>query len=248
MTMKVVATIEARMASTRLPGKVMLPLAGKPMLERLVERIQACQSVDEIILLTSERPENQIILDLADRINITAFAGSEDDVLDRVLKGTEGSQADVIVQLTGDNPAIDPRLIDQVVAHHILNKSDYTSNYLTQPVLIGQNLRCFNRSALLAADKQCTDLNMRSHGGYFIQTRPDLFSLAEVKVSRDLFRDDIRLTVDEASDYDVMNALFTALASDEKIFSAEEIIAFLDANPSIRAKNAIVQQKTPGEG
>jgi len=246
--MKVVATIEARMASTRLPGKVMLPLAGKPMLERLVERIQTCQSVDEIILLTSNKPENQVILNLAERINIKAFAGSEDDVLDRVLKGTEASQADLIVQLTGDNPAIDPRLIDQVVDHHLLNKSDYTSNYLTQPVLIGQNLRCFNRSALLAADEQCTDVNMRSHGGYFIQTRPDLFNLAEVKVSRGLFRDDIRLTVDEASDYEVMNALFNALTFESKAFSVEEIIAFLDANPSIKAKNAIVKQKAPGEG
>lgn len=246
--MKVVATIEARMASTRLPGKVMFPLGGKPMLEQLILRVQKCEELDKVCLLTSTRPENRILLELARQLNIPAFAGSEDDVLDRLLKGTERENADVIVQLTGDNPAIDPELIDEVVCHHLENGCDYTSNYLTQNVIIGQNLRCFNRAALVKSDTLCDDKKMRAHGGYYIQQRPDIFKISEVMVAPKFIRDDIRLTVDEPEDYAVMNSLFETLGRNGEIFCLNQIIDFFDSNPKIKMSNSVIKQKSPGEG
>ena len=110
--MSVFITIEARMASKRLPGKVMLPIAGKPMLEQLVRRVRNVSNVDGIIILTSERPENRVIVDLGQKIGIDVFAGSENDLVDRIISGTESTSPKSIVQLTGDNPLVDPRGLD----------------------------------------------------------------------------------------------------------------------------------------
>ena len=132
------------MASKRLPGKVMLPIAGKPMLEQLVRRVRNVSNVDGIIILTSERPENRVIVDLGQKIGIDVFAGSENDLVDRIISGTESTSPKSIVQLTGDNPLVDPLLIEDLVAFHKETGADYTSNNKTQSVIIGQNLRCFN--------------------------------------------------------------------------------------------------------
>ena len=246
--MSVFITIEARMASKRLPGKVMLPIAGKPMLEQLVRRLRNVSNVDGIIILTSERPENRIIVNLAQKIGIDVFAGSEDDLIDRIISGTASINPTSIVQLTGDNPLIDPVLIEELVAFHKATGADYTSNNKTQHVIIGQNLRCFRREALLRVDKLCTDFLMRSHGGYVIQKYPNVFSHLELKVEKALIRDDIRLTVDEPEDYFVVSQIFEALGSENMDFSAQAIVEFLDQSPLIRALNSNVTQKSPGMG
>lgn len=246
--LKVVATIEARMNSSRLPGKVMLPLAGRPMLEQLVRRVNMCATVDKIIIVSSDRPENKVIQDMASRIGVDFFAGSEDDVLDRVLSATEAEAPDVIVQLTGDNPAIPPSVIDEVVGFMKSESYDYVSNYLSHEVILGFNIRCFKRDALKEADRLCQDLKMRSHGGYYIQTRPDLFKLGEVVVDKSITRQDIRLTVDEAEDYEVMQQLFEAFSPHIATFNVKDILLFFDKNPDVARINARIMQKAPGDG
>ena len=122
---------------------------------------------------------------------------------------------------------MDPKLIEQLINFHKETGADYTSNNKTQNVIIGQNLRCFSRHALLKADKFCTDDLMRAHGGYVIQQYPNLFSHLELSLEKELLRDDIRLTVDEPEDYFVVSKVFEALGNRNMDFSAQKIVEFL---------------------
>lgn len=246
--MKVLATIEARMGATRLPGKVMLPFGGLPMLQRKIERVARCHTVDAIKVLTTSNPVNQIIEDLCHRITCPVFRGSEEDVLDRVLQGTAAENPDVIVQLTGDNPLIDPELIDQAVNYLLTHNLDLVSNSLTQKVLIGLNVRCFKRDALVRADQQCTDPMIRVHGGYYIQLHPESFKVDQVPVAPQYINDDIRLTVDEPCDYELARRVFETLHATKPAFTTEDILDLFKRYPEWKRINATVKQKKPGEG
>lgn len=246
--MKVIATIEARMGATRLPGKVMLPFGGMPMLQRKIERVARCRTVDAVKVLTTTNPVNQIIEDMCHRIGCPVFRGSEEDVLDRVLQGTADENPDVIVQLTGDNPLIDPGLIDQAVQYLINHDLDLVSNSLTQKILIGLNVRSFKRSALLHADRLCEDPMIRVHGGYYIQLHPEEFKVGEVPVAQRYIIDDIRLTVDEPRDYELARRVFETLHATKSAFTADDIIDLFTRFPEWKQINASVQQKKPGEG
>jgi len=246
--LRVIATIEARMSSTRLPGKVMLCLAGKPMIERKLDRVKRALSVHSIKVLTSIESENKIISDFCNQKNILCFEGSEDDILDRILKGTMTENADVVVQLTGDNPLIEPKLIDDCVNYLLDNKLDYVSNSISQRLVIGLNVRCFTRDALSRASRLCSNPMLRVHGGYFIQTLPEEFKIGENPVDKRFLRDDIRLTVDEPSDFKLVEQIFLRLEKINKAFSAEDILLLLDSEPDLKELNKSVRQKDVGEG
>lgn len=246
--MRVIATIEARMGATRLPGKVMLPFGGLPMLQRKIERVSRATTIDKVKVLTTKNPMNQIIEDLCLRTGCSVFRGSEEDVLDRVLKGTAEESPEIIVQLTGDNPLIDPDLIDQTVQYLIDNDLDLASNSMTQKVLIGLNVRCFKRSALIRANELCQDPMIRVHGGYYIQQNPELFKIGEVKVDPRYIIDDIRLTVDEPNDYELARRVFETLHAIKADFRADDILKLFEHYPEWKNINAAVQQKKPGEG
>src|SRR3954454_8823993 len=127
---RVVATIEARMTSSRLPGKVLLPAVGKPLLELMVERLQRSRHLDAIVIATTEDASSDPLEELAERLGIGCFRGSEDDVLARVLGAARAYDADLIVELTGDCPLIDPALVDLHVERFNEGGSDYTANVL----------------------------------------------------------------------------------------------------------------------
>src|SRR5579859_1898597 len=113
--MRIVATIEARMRSTRLPGKVLRPAAGKPLLELLIERLRRVSRIDQIVVATTDNPADDMIARLAQRLGVGCFRGSEEDVLDRVLRAAQSVAADLIVEITADCPLIDPEVVGHVV-------------------------------------------------------------------------------------------------------------------------------------
>lgn len=246
--MKVMATIEARMGASRLPGKVMLCMEGQPMLARKLERVARAKTLDDIKVLTTIDPMNQIIEDFCLREGHKVFRGSENDILDRVLQGTAEENPDIIVQLTGDNPLIDPELIDETVKFLIDQDLDLASNSLTQPLLIGMNVRCFKREALVRADKMCDDPTIRVHGGYFIQMNPDLFKVGEVPVNPKYLTEDIRLTVDEPNDFELARRVFEILLPRNPEFLIDDVIALFEEYPELKSINQNVRQKKVGEG
>ena len=125
---RICATIEARMTSSRLPGKVIKPILDKPTLELMVERVKRIECLDDIILATTTNADDDCLVELAERLGIKCFRGSEDDVLERVLHAAQAHDVDIIVELTGDCPLLDPALVDQGVATYLEKGVDYLTN------------------------------------------------------------------------------------------------------------------------
>lgn len=245
--MKIVATIEARMSASRLPGKMLLPLAGATMLERLVERLGWAKSLDGIVVATTVASADDVIASLCERERIAVHRGSVEDIASRILGAAP--DADIIVQITGDCPLVDPAHVDRTVALLQDQKADYASNSLkgcTFP--IGLDVRCFTRVALEKTLALTDDPVDRVHGSYFIYRRPDLFKLAGWDAPADMHWPELRLTVDEPADYEVVRRIYEALYPSDPAFTAQDVVALMRARPDWAALNNGVRQKAPQQG
>ena len=159
--MKVVATIEARMGSSRLPGKTLRPILGRPTLEFLIERLKRVNRLDEIVVATTNNPRDDVVETLAHRLKVGCFRGSEEDVLGRVLGAAQTYQADVIVEITGDCPLIDPSVVQHCINEYFSRGVDYVAskNYVG-----GMNTQVFSTSVLNEVEQVTRDdPNSREH-------------------------------------------------------------------------------------
>lgn len=246
--MNILATIEARMGASRLPGKVMLSLQGAPMLHHKIRRVRRSKYIDGVKVLTTVDETDKIILDFCHSIHCSVSAGSVNDVMDRIIDGTKQEKPDIIVQLTADNPLIEPDLIDDCVKFLMENELDYVSNSLSQNVPLGLNVRCFKREALLKAAKICEDPLLRVHGGYFIQTLPKYFKIGENPVSSDYLQKNVRLTVDEPSDFELIRRIYGQLYPKNEDFNFYDVVKLFKRHPELQFINEKVLQKSVGDG
>jgi spore coat polysaccharide biosynthesis protein SpsF len=245
--MRVVATIEARMSASRLPGKVMLPLAGAPLLERLIERLRRSRKVDEVVVATTIEAPDAAIVDLCHRINCRVYRGPVEDITQRLLGAAAG--ADIVVQVTGDCPLIDPLHVDETVRLLCESKADYASNGLQVSTFpLGLDVRCFTAEALRRSAELSCDPTDRIHGSYFIYRNPDLFRLVGWKAPDDLHWPELRLTVDEPADYELVRRVFEALYPANSSFSAVDVVKLLRQRPEWVLLNSAIRQKHPDEG
>jgi spore coat polysaccharide biosynthesis protein SpsF len=245
--MRIIATIEARMSATRLPGKVMFPLAGAPMLQRLVERVRRAKLIEEVVVASTVSPPDEVIADLCERIDCRVHRGSVEDITQRLLNAAEG--ADVVVQLTGDCPLIDPEHVDETVSRLLQAKADYASNSLhgcTFP--LGFDVRAFTMEALRRSADLSDDPVDRVHGSYFIHRNPQLFRLIGWNAPSELRWPELRLTVDEPADYELVRRVFDHLYPVQPNFGATEVVTLLRQRPDWVAINSAVRQKAPVEG
>lgn len=246
--LKICATIEARMGSSRLPNKVLLPLSGKPMLYQLIKRIQQSKYIDEIIVATTEAEEDKQIIKVCEEAGCLAYAGSVDNIVDRLLKASEVVKADIIVQLTGDNPLVDAYLIDSTLELYFSKPCDYASNNLQQTFPLGFDVKIFSRDVLLKVSKLTTDPTDLVHGSYFIYRNPTLFKLENLIASPEYYWPDLRVTVDEPNDYELVRKIYDELYAQNNIFSSLAVINFLKENKHLVALNSNVIQKRAMEG
>ncbi len=243
---RIVATIEARLASTRLPGKVLLPLAGAPLLQRLIERAARARCLDVLVLATTHQPEDSALADLGAALGLQVRRGPVEDVMGRLLLATQ--PGDLVVQLTGDNPLVDPGLIDLAVAAALAQDLDYCAVEPGSGLPIGLDLRVFRRDALAARDGQTRDPVHRVHGTTVLAEGGEDLRRGVWRPPSELARPDYRLTVDEAPDYHLMRSLFGALHPSAPRFTAHQALDWLDQNPSIAALNQQVEQKSVAAG
>lgn len=247
--MKIVATIEARMTSSRLPGKVLLPLAGKPALQRMVERVRQARYLDEIVVATTVNESDMPIVRLCDELGITCHRGNEDDVLNRVLKAAESVGADLLCELTGDCPLIDPLIIDEVIIAHLSANVDYTSNILGERTYPdGLDVQVFSTEVLNRVRRLTDDPIDRVHVSCFIYHNPKLFSLRGVSARPDQFGPDVRITLDTVEDYHLIDRIFQAMEHGQRSFRAADILQWLCQNPEQAAINQAVRAKSLEEG
>lgn len=239
---RVVAIVSARMASSRYPGKALVPLAGRPLIEILLERVASVPVLDSVALATSSRPENLPLVQVARKLGIPAFQGDEDDVLKRHVDCAHHMRADHVVRVTGDNPLTDLETIEHLVHLHLTTRADYT--YVPgEALLMGILSEVISRSALERSWERGDERHRSELVTLYIKEHPGEFQIRTAELPEGLSRPEYRLTVDEAEDVELMQALFERLAAPGKIVTTREALALLDREPKLARINAHLRHK-----
>ena len=241
--LKVIAIIEARMGSTRLLGKSLKKIMGKPILEILIARVKRSNLITEIVIATSENPNDDAIELLAKRLNVGCFRGSEDDVLGRVLKAAKAYRADHIVELWGDCPLIDPEIIDKMISYYLNNDFDCVGTCLDKTFPWGISALIFPTKILEEISQITQDPVDRENVSNYIYEHPDRYKIGHLPCPPELNHPEIRLTVDELADFEVVKIIFERLTPKNPDFRTIDIIKFLEYNPEIKNVNIGVKQK-----
>jgi spore coat polysaccharide biosynthesis protein SpsF len=241
--MNKVAIIEARMKSTRLPGKVLRPILGKPMLELLIERLKQAAYVDQIVVATTEYDSDDPIEELTKRLNVGCFRGSEDDVLNRVLRASQHYAADIIVEITGDCPLIEAEKIDQMLRSFQYMDYDFMANRLDGSYPPGLGHRIFWRKTLEKVDRLTQDPIDKEHVTLYVWEHPEHFSVYHFQNNLDPKYWNIRLTVDTKEDFDFIQAIFEELYPRNPKFGLYDIIDLLERKPELIEINRHIQDK-----
>ncbi|MNR75300.1 3-deoxy-manno-octulosonate cytidylyltransferase [compost metagenome] len=236
--MKTIAIIQARMGSSRLPGKVMADIGGQPMIHRVVSRAQQAKRLDAVLVATSDHPSDRGLAEYCRQLGIACFQGSEHDVLDRYYQAALASEADVIVRLTADCPLLDPHVIDQVVASFHEGGADYVSNTLTCSYPDGLDTEVFHHDALAQAWKEATLTSEREHVTPFIHKQPQRFRLRNVAQPVDWSA--LRWTVDEPQDLEFVRSVYACFEDDS--FGMDDVLAVLRNQPDLGQINAGFQR------
>lgn len=217
-----VAILQARMSSTRLPGKVMKPLAGRPMIERQIERLRRCTTLERIIVATSDETSDDPLADHVASIGVEVFRGSLNDVLDRYLGAARAfNVAGHVVRLTADCPLADPDVIDACVGRLRNLCVDYVSNGRQRSFPHGLDAEAFRLEALEIAGREAVDPYEREHVTPFIYRRPERFSLAALVQETDESR--LRWTVDTPEDYVFVARVYEALYAQKPAFTSDDV-------------------------
>lgn len=243
--MNVVAIIQARMGSTRLPGKVLADLGGRSMLARVVERGRRSATLHEIVVATTTLPTEEPLVEECRRLNTPTWRGSEDDVLDRYFQASLHYGADVVVRLTADCPLIDGEVVDVVVKQYLRAQPDYASNTLRRSWPRGLDTEVFSVSALGIAAAEAREPFEREHVTPYVFRHPGRFRLLPVVGPHEL--GDLRWTVDTAEDLAMVREVYRALGS-EGAFGWREVLDLVREHPEIPQLNRNVMQKELDSG
>lgn len=238
----VVAVVQARMGSTRFPGKTLADLAGRPMLHRVMRRLHRATRLDQVVLATTTSPVDDRMVREATEQGWHVVRGSEDDVLDRYHQAAEATGAATVVRITADCPVIDPGVVDHIVATLLADDGiDYASNTLPPRTFPrGLDTEVLRRSAIDAAWAEATQPAEREHVTPFLHHHPYRFRLVPVTTAPD--RSDVRWTVDTPDDLAAVTGLYEHFDGDDA-FTWHQALAAWDAHPEWAARNAHVEQK-----
>jgi spore coat polysaccharide biosynthesis protein SpsF len=244
--MKTVAIIQARMGSTRLPGKVMKELCGKTVLAHVVFRVQACLLIDEVVVATTTSKADDVIVAEAEKCGVKWFRGSEEDVLERYYLAAKQYNADVVVRVTSDCPLFDPEVLSQML--------EYFKNETFEGLQIDYLSNCFNRSYPRGLDAEIFTFDVlekafaaaqkpyeREHVTPYIYEHPEIFALHNQTNDDDI--SNYRWTLDTEDDWKLIEAVYANLYREKEIFTTDEVIALLGAKPELVKLNVNVKHK-----
>ncbi len=233
--MKTVAILQARMSSSRLPGKVMLDLLGKPLILRQIERVRGARRMEELVLATSEDPSDDALATFCEEEKVGCFRGSLEDVLDRFYRAAQSRRPDYVVRLTGDCPLADPAVIDEVIAFCQDGGYDYASNTIEPTYPDGLDVEVFKYSALESAWREAKLPSEREHVTPFIYKHGERFKIGSLKSNVDM--SGMRWTVDVADDYSFVKKIFEELYPKNNGFGMKEVIDLLSVHPEWSGMN-----------
>jgi spore coat polysaccharide biosynthesis protein SpsF len=239
--MRVVAIIQARMGSTRLPGKVLKDLAGATVLERVVSRVRRCRLVSDVVVATSAEPADEVILNECKRLGTEAFRGSEQDVLDRYYRAAQQAGAEVVVRITSDCPLIDPEVSDKTIQKFLVERPDYASNALERTYPRGLDTEVMTFAALECAWTEARQAYQREHVTPFLYQHPERFKLLSVKGDHDYSQ--YRWTLDTPEDLEFLRAVY-ARSIDHQDLSWRDVLNIVQREPELAEMNRHIVQKT----
>jgi len=245
--MKVVAIIQARMGSSRLPGKVMRLLHGKSVLAHVVERVSACNEVDDVVVATTDQGQDRKVVMECMKLGVNYYRGSEDDVLDRYYQSAQLYKADIIVRVTSDCPLFDPKVLDAMLGVFKASlkdsrKVDYLSNTQERTFPRGLDAEIITFSTLEKVWQEAEKLYEREHVTPYIYENPNLFNIMEFQSPQNY--SSMRWTLDTQEDWCFIKSVFDNCYSSNEIFSTEAVLDLLKKFPHLQRINAAVRQKS----
>ncbi len=242
--MKIVSTVEARMGSSRLPGKTMMKILGKPMLELLIERLKRSELIDEIVIATTTNPKDIVIEELAERAGVKCFRGSEEDVLNRVLNAAKSVNADINAGITGDCALIDPKIVDMLVKEYLNNDYDCVCNLnndifsilLNSEIPNGFEVQVYSVKILEEIASLTDDPWDHEHVTPYIYNHPEKFRVHCAKTPEGIRYPNLKLSVDYKEDFELIKKIFENLYPKNPEFSIFDVIEFLKKDPEFKSK------------
>ncbi|MCS6800882.1 MAG: NTP transferase domain-containing protein [Chloroflexota bacterium] len=234
--MTTLALIQARLSSSRLPGKVLADIGGRPMILHVVERVRAAATVDRVVVVTSDRADDDPLAALLARCALPYFRGSLEDVLDRYYRAACHYGGETIVRITGDCPLIDPAVIDTVVRAHHASGADYTTNTLRYTYPDGLDVEVFSFAALERAHREARKPSEREHVTPYLRN-PERFRVKNVEHAVDLSPRQLRWCVDSADDLTFVRAVYARLGG-RPLFGLNEVLALLEREPHLLSLQA----------
>jgi spore coat polysaccharide biosynthesis protein SpsF len=243
--LKVVAIIQARMGSTRLPGKVLKDLEGETVLSRVIKRVRRATLIDELLVATTDHPADDTIVDESRRCSVRIARGAEEDVLDRYFRAAQLSGADIIVRITSDCPLIDPEVTDKTIRAFLEKQPDYASNALLRTYPRGLDTEVVTMHALERAWRQATRPYQRTHVTPYIYEHAEEFKILSVTGEADY--SDHRWTLDTHEDLEFIRAIYARMKG-RKDFGWRDVLRVLEREPELVDLNRSVAQKALDEG
>ena len=231
---KVVGIIQARIGSTRLPGKVMMQVGGRTMLSYLVERVARSRRLDNVIVATSTRAKNNAIEEECLKLGVGCFRGDEDDVLNRFLQASQWAKADAVVRITGDDVLIDPNVIDYVLERYLSQDCDCATSFTTHSFPRGFVLSVFSHDSLDKANRLELSEYEREHVILAFLRYKYLFTIAEICAPPKWQAYELSIALDTPKDYALISEIIQGLSKKKKYFGLEDILAFLKTNPRLQ--------------
>jgi spore coat polysaccharide biosynthesis protein SpsF len=239
------ATVQARLGSRRLPGKVLAPILGRPLIEYQIERIRRSNIINRVVIATTTNPQDDAIVALAQRLGCECFRGSEDDVIGRVLGSLRQFEIEVNAEFQGDNSIPDPQIIDRVLGYYLdhCDEFDYVTNSLKTTYPPGLEVSVYRRSVLADAEARIVEPLLREHVGIHIYQHPELYRVKNLEAPPELVRPNLHLEVDTQEDLELVSAIYEHFMPTNPEFSLADVIAFTDANPHLTQRNENVERR-----
>jgi spore coat polysaccharide biosynthesis protein SpsF len=242
---KVVASIEARMTSSRLPGKVLADIAGVPALTRLVRRLRLAGSVDEIVLATTTNPADDILVRWAEDEGVAVYRGSEQDVLGRVVAAHESMSSEIIVEVCGDTPLISPEVVDQAVDVYRSGVADVVTNTVRPSYPQGCEAQVFGFQALSEVARTVDDPAVREHVSLYFYEHPERYRIHHLEAPAGSRLPEQRLQIDYPEDLALVREIYARLEPRYGDgFGLEQVVALLAREPAVAALNRHCEERT----
>lgn len=237
--------LQARMGSTRLKGKILANICGKPLLFHVIQRLKKVRDARGIVIATTTKLEDEAVVILANELGVRSFRGSEDDVLERYVEAAKEVGARIIVRATGDNPLCSPQAVNWAIERHLRKGSDYT---FVRGLPLGAAFSVVNSKALFEIHQLLDNLNPhREHVTSFIEKNPHRFKIESIEPPLELKRPRLRLTVDTEEDLCLIREIYSRLYKPGQIITLSQVIDLLDKEPELREINTHIKQKSVGE-